>query len=90
MFPTVSSHLVQISQPYSPYTARLIVATVANIICTVAAGCMAYIPRHHTWARLACFWLVNLQSVGFTVSLTTISSNMAGYTHRSLASGLVL
>ncbi|KAH0036154.1 MFS general substrate transporter, partial [Aureobasidium melanogenum] len=68
---------------------RLIVATVANVICVVAAACMAYIPRHYTWARLACFWLVNLQSVGFTVSLTTVSSNMAGYTHRSLASALV-
>ncbi|KAI4848630.1 hypothetical protein E4T44_03824 [Aureobasidium sp. EXF-8845] len=72
-----------------PNSARLIVATVANMICTVAAGCMAYIPREQTWARLACFWLVNVQSVGFTVSLTTVSSNMAGYTHRSLASAMV-
>jgi len=51
---------------------------------------MAYLPRSNTWGRLVSFWLVNAQSVGFTVSLTTISSNMAGYTHRSLASALVL
>lgn len=50
---------------------------------------MAYLPRSNTWGRLVSFWLVNSQSVGFTVSLTTISSNMAGYTHRSLASALV-
>ncbi|KAH7174105.1 major facilitator superfamily domain-containing protein [Fusarium flagelliforme] len=68
---------------------RLLTATVANMICTISAACMAYLPRENTWGRLVCFWLVNTQSVGFTVSLTTISSNMAGYTHRSLASALV-
>ncbi|KAM5350778.1 hypothetical protein ACJ41O_007283 [Fusarium nematophilum] len=68
---------------------RLATATVANILCTVAAASMAYLPRSNTWGRLVCFWLVNSQSVGFTVSLTTISSNMAGYTHRSLASAMV-
>ncbi|RYP18150.1 hypothetical protein DL765_004076 [Monosporascus sp. GIB2] len=68
---------------------RLLTATAANILCTVAAGCMAFLPRSNTWGRLTCFWLVNSQSVGFTVSLTTISSNMAGYTHRSLASAMV-
>ncbi|KAH8725734.1 major facilitator superfamily domain-containing protein [Phaeosphaeriaceae sp. PMI808] len=68
---------------------RLLTATVANIICAVSAACMAYLPRSNTWGRLVSFWLVNSQSVGFTVSLTTISSNMAGYTHRSLASALV-
>lgn len=69
---------------------RLLTATAANILCTVAAGCMAYLPRSNTWGRLVCFWLVNSQSVGFTVSLVTVSSNMAGYTHRSVASALVL
>ncbi|GES63188.1 MFS transporter [Aspergillus terreus] len=38
---------------------------------------------------LSCFWLVNTQSVGFTISLVTISSNMAGYTHRAMANALV-
>ncbi|KAL1644839.1 hypothetical protein SLS61_008633 [Didymella pomorum] len=69
---------------------RLLMPTVANILCAVYATCMAYLQRSNTWGRLMCFWLVNAQSVGFTVSLTTISSNMAGYTHRSLASALVL
>ncbi|KAH8901518.1 MFS general substrate transporter [Thozetella sp. PMI_491] len=68
---------------------RLLTATAANLLCTISAALMAYLPRSNTWGRLACFWLVNAQSVGFTVSLTTISSNMAGYTHRSLANALV-
>ncbi|KAJ3571535.1 hypothetical protein NPX13_g5341 [Xylaria arbuscula] len=41
-----------------------------------------------TAANLLCT-LVNAQSVGFTISLTTVSSNMAGYTHRSFASALI-
>ncbi|CEL04560.1 Putative Major facilitator superfamily transporter [Aspergillus calidoustus] len=68
---------------------RLLTATAANLLCTIAAACMAYLPSSNTWGRLVSFWLVNSQSVGFTVSLTTISSNMAGYTHRSLASAMV-
>ncbi|KAF9886281.1 hypothetical protein FE257_011894 [Aspergillus nanangensis] len=68
---------------------RLLTATAANIICTVAAACMAYLPREKTWGRLVSFWLVNSQSVGFTVSLVTISSNMAGYTHRTMANAMV-
>ena len=68
---------------------RLLTATAANLICTLAAALMAYLPRSNTWGRLVCFWLVNSQSVGFTISLITVSSNMAGYTHRSLASAMV-
>ncbi|KAI1747599.1 major facilitator superfamily domain-containing protein [Xylaria castorea] len=68
---------------------RLVTATVANLLCTISAATLGFLPRSNTWGRLVSFWLVNSQSVGFTVSLTTISSNMAGYTHRSLASALV-
>ncbi|KAG4418903.1 hypothetical protein IFR04_007939 [Cadophora malorum] len=68
---------------------RLLTATAANILCTICAALMAYLPRSNTWGRLVCFWLVNAQSVGFTVSLTTVSSNMAGYTHRSMASAMI-
>ncbi|EMC99259.1 hypothetical protein BAUCODRAFT_396627 [Baudoinia panamericana UAMH 10762] len=68
---------------------RLLTATAANTLCTVAAACMAYLPRANTWGRLVSFWLVNAQSVGFTISLVTISSNMGGYTHRAIASAMV-
>lgn len=69
---------------------RLLTATAANMPCVTCAACMAYLPRSNTWGRLVSFWLVNAQSVGFTVSLITVSSNMGGYTHRSMASALVL
>jgi hypothetical protein len=49
---------------------------------------MAYLPQSNTRGRLVCFWLVNAQSVGFTVALTG-PSNMVGYTHRLLASALI-
>lgn len=68
---------------------RLAVATGANILCTVAAALTAFLPRSNTWGRLVSFWLVDAQSVGFNVTLMTISSNMGGYTHRSAASGLI-
>lgn len=65
-------------------------STAANILCTVSAACMAYLPQEQKWQRLICFCLVNAQSFGFTVSLVTISFNMAGYTHRAMANALVL
>ncbi|KAJ7131866.1 major facilitator superfamily domain-containing protein [Mycena crocata] len=68
---------------------RLIASTSANIICVVFAACMAYLPRHKVWMRLVSFWLVNCQSVGFAVSLVMVSSNMGGYTHRTIASGVI-
>ncbi|KAI0534760.1 major facilitator superfamily domain-containing protein [Xylaria digitata] len=68
---------------------RLATATVANLLCTISAAALGFLPQSNTWGRLVSFWLVNSQSVGFTVSLTTISSNMAGYTHRSFASALI-
>lgn len=69
---------------------RLLTATVANILCTVAAACTAYLPRSNTWGRLVSFWLTNAQSVGFSIALVTLSSNMGGYTHRSFASAMTL
>jgi hypothetical protein len=68
---------------------RLLTATATNVICTVAAACTAYLPRDNTRGRLVSFWLTNAQSVGFMITLVTISSNMAGYTHRAMASAMV-
>ncbi|ETN37300.1 uncharacterized protein HMPREF1541_08291 [Cyphellophora europaea CBS 101466] len=68
---------------------RLLTATAANIICTTSAALMAFLPRQHPWPRLIAFWLTNTQSVSFTIALTLITSNMAGYSHRASASALV-
>lgn len=75
----------------SPITAaRLATAAIAGVVCTVCAALMAYLPRSNTWGRLVSFWLVNFQSVSYTISLTTMSSNMGGYTHRASATAIVL
>ncbi|KAJ7166961.1 major facilitator superfamily domain-containing protein [Mycena filopes] len=68
---------------------RLLASNAANIICVVSAACMAYLPREKVWMRLVSFWLVNCQSVGFAVSLVMVSSNMGGYTHRTIASAVI-
>lgn len=68
---------------------RLAVASTANALCVICAATLAYLPKSNKWGRLVSFWLVNAQSVGFTVSLTTISSNMGGYTHRQMANAAV-
>ncbi|KAF7369867.1 MFS general substrate transporter [Mycena sanguinolenta] len=68
---------------------RLLASSAANIICVVAAACMAYLPRRLVWQRLVSFWLVNCQSVGFAASLVMVSSNMGGYTHRTIASAVI-
>ncbi|KUL82748.1 hypothetical protein ZTR_10908 [Talaromyces verruculosus] len=68
---------------------RLATATLANILCTICAATMAYLPQHNKWGRLVSFWMVNTQSVGFTISLVTITSNMAGYSHKAAASVLI-
>ncbi|KAJ7055980.1 major facilitator superfamily domain-containing protein [Mycena amicta] len=68
---------------------RLLASTTANIICVVAAATMAYLPREHVWGRLVSFWLVNCQSVGFAAGLVMVSSNMGGYTHRTIASAVI-
>ncbi|KAI7782560.1 Mfs general substrate transporter [Diaporthe eres] len=45
---------------------RLITATVANLLCTVSAACMAYLAESNTWGRLVAFWLVNAHAMVFT------------------------
>ncbi|KAJ8087177.1 hypothetical protein PM082_006005 [Marasmius tenuissimus] len=68
---------------------RLITSTGANIICTVAAACTGYLPEDKKWMRLVAFWFTNCQSVGFAASLVMVSSNMGGYTHKTVANAVV-
>lgn len=37
---------------------------------------------HASWGRLVALWLCSVQSVGFSLSLTMVSSNVAGYTKK--------
>ncbi|KAK8080101.1 hypothetical protein PG997_007919 [Apiospora hydei] len=44
---------------------------------------------HNKWGRLVALWLCSLQSVGFSLSLTMVSSNVAGYTKKQLTGAFV-
>lgn len=65
--------------------------TVANLICIVGAGILVALPNnpHNKWPRLVGLWLCYFQGLGFSMSLTIVSSNIAGYTKKQLT-GAVL
>ncbi|KAF2115264.1 major facilitator superfamily domain-containing protein [Lophiotrema nucula] len=68
---------------------RCITMTVANLICILGAGLLVGLPQHSKWGRLVALWLCYFQGLGFSISLTIISSNIAGYTKKQLT-GAVL
>jgi len=41
------------------------------------------------WGRLVALWLCYFQGLGFSMSLTMISSNVAGYTKKQLTGAVV-
>lgn len=63
--------------------------TVANTICIIGAGLLVGLPTSNKWGRLVALWLCFFQGLGFSMSLTMVSSNVAGYTKKQLT-GAVL
>ncbi|KAF8589716.1 MFS general substrate transporter [Ramaria rubella] len=62
---------------------RIIVMTIGNVTCIIAAACMAYLPLENNWGRLVAFWFTALQSIGFSLGLAMVSVNMGGYTKKA-------
>jgi hypothetical protein len=58
---------------------------VGNLICVGAGGALVGLSPDQTWGRLVALWLCSCQSVGFAMSLTMISSNIAGYTKKQVS-----
>lgn len=56
----------------------------ANSVCIVGGGLLVGLPNSNRWGRMVALWLTNLQSLGFSISLTMVSSNVAGYTKKQL------
>lgn len=59
---------------------------IGNLVCVISAGVLVGLnPGPHgtenRWGRLVALWLTSFQSVGFSIALTLISSNVAGYTY---------
>ena len=55
---------------------RVLVMTVGNVACVIASACMAYLPVENKWGRLVSFWFTPCQSVGFSLSLVMVTSNV--------------
>jgi hypothetical protein len=72
-----------------PHNTRCIVMIVANTICILGAGLLVGLPDSNKWGRLVALWLCYFQGLGFSMSLTMVSSNVAGYTKKQLT-GAVL
>ncbi|KAJ9103387.1 hypothetical protein QFC19_004486 [Naganishia cerealis] len=70
---------------------RIYCVTAGNILCVLGSSLMAFLPHaaKYTWPRLIGFWLVNLQSIGFTLGLVMVSSNIGSYSKRSVTSSMI-
>ena len=62
-----------------PRNSRCITMIVANTICIIGAALLVGLPASNKWGRLVALWLCFFQGLGFSMSLTMISSNIAGY-----------
>ncbi|KAK5138549.1 hypothetical protein LTR08_000137 [Meristemomyces frigidus] len=68
---------------------RCVVMLVGNLICVGCGGALVGLSTDQKWGRLVALWLCSFQSVGFAMSLTMVSSNVAGYTKKQFT-GAVL
>lgn len=68
---------------------RCVVMVVANTICLIGAALLVGLPAHNKWGRLVALWLCYLQNTGFSMSLTIITSNVAGYTKKQLTAAAI-
>ncbi|KAI0912901.1 MFS general substrate transporter [Ustulina deusta] len=73
---------------------RCVVMLAGNLICVAAGGALVGLPvgpdgTDNRWGRLVALWLCSFQSVGFSMSLTMVSSNVAGYTKKQLTGAIL-
>jgi hypothetical protein len=72
-----------------PRNTRCAVMVFANSVCIIGAGLLVGLSAKNKWGRLVAVWLCYFQGLGFSMSLTMVSSNVAGYTKKQLT-GAVL
>ncbi|KAK7705742.1 hypothetical protein SLS57_009942 [Botryosphaeria dothidea] len=68
---------------------RCITMIVANTICILGAALLVGLPDSNKWGRLVALWLCYFQGLGFSMSLTMISSNISGYTKKQLTGAMM-
>lgn len=66
---------------------RCITMTLANTICIVGSGLLVGLPISNRWGRMVGLWLCYFQGLGFSMSLTMVSSNVAGTTKKQITAG---
>ena len=64
---------------------RCITMIVGNLVCVICGAILVGLNagpdgQDNRWGRLVALWFCSFQSVGFSIALTMISSNIAGYT----------
>ncbi|KAK5137693.1 hypothetical protein LTR08_007264 [Meristemomyces frigidus] len=69
--------------------ARCPTMIVANLLCITGAAMLVALPTSNKWGRLVALWLCFFQGLGFSMSLTMISSNVAGYTKKQLTAAIL-
>ncbi|KAH7051125.1 major facilitator superfamily domain-containing protein [Macrophomina phaseolina] len=68
---------------------RCVTMIVANTICILGAALLVGLPDSNKWGRLVALWLCYFQGLGFSMSLTMISSNISGYTKKQLTGAMM-
>lgn len=65
--------------------------TIGNLVCVLGTALMSFLPftPANNWPRLVGFWLVNVQSVGFTIGLVMVSTNIGSYSKRIVTSSCI-
>lgn len=72
-----------------PNNTRCATMIVANSICILGSGLLVGLPSDNKWGRLVALWLCYFQGLGFSMSLTMVSSNVAGYTKKQLTGAIL-
>jgi predicted MFS family arabinose efflux permease len=72
-----------------PKNTRCATMVFANCVCIIGAGLLVGLPSDNKWGRLVALWLCYFQGLGFSMSLTMVSSNVAGYTKKQLTGAIL-
>lgn len=68
---------------------RCLTMITANTICILGSALLVGLPDSNRWGRLVALWLCYFQGLGFSMSLTMVSSNIAGYTKKTLTGAIL-
>lgn len=72
-----------------PNNTRCATMIFANTVCILGAGLLVGLPTDNKWGRMVALWLCYFQGLGFSMSLTMVSSNVAGYTKKQLTGAIL-